>query len=258
MERIRFTVSHALTDTREVLMRVKARWQTRVEARVNRQLKIVLSRLGTRLPTELVASVRLSTGYLAAGRWLTDNGYDTSKTVTGRSGVFAIMSERVGARQTLYVELGVFQGASLRYWSKALTNPASELHGFDSFEGLPETFDDFYSKGKFDTGGKLPQIDDSRITYHVGWFETTLPEWVIPEHEVLVVVFDADLYSSTKLGLETLGAAIKPGCILYFDELSRVEHEPAAFADFISTTGHRFELLALEDTYNTAAFICTQ
>ena len=64
----------------------------------------------------------------------------------------------------LYLEFGVFEGASMRRWSTALKNPASLLHGFDSFEGLPEDFDFKYPKGHFDVGGSLPDIDDDRIT----------------------------------------------------------------------------------------------
>jgi hypothetical protein len=71
------------------------------------------------------------------------------------------------------------------------------------------------------------------------------------------VTLDADLYSSTALVLDHLSEAIIPGAILYFDELSRVDHEPAAFADFMSRYGRTFEVLALEDTFNTGAFLCT-
>lgn len=80
----------------------------------------------------------------------------------------------------------------------------------------------------------------------------------IPPHDQLVVTLDADLYSSTKLALDHLAPAIKAGSILYFDELSRVDNEPAAFLDFMSTFGRKFEVLVLEDTFNTGAFLCTR
>jgi hypothetical protein len=73
----------------------------------------------------------------------------------------------------------------------------------------------------------------------------------------LLVTFDADLYSATRLALEHLAPAVEPGAIFYFDELSRVDHEPAAFLDFMSIHRRRFEVIALEDTFNTGAFICT-
>jgi hypothetical protein len=88
-------------------------------------------------------------------------------------------------------------------------------------------------------------------------FEKTLPAFQIPEHDQLVVTLDADLYSSTRLALEQLAPAIRIGTILYFDELSRVEHEPAAFLDFMLSHRRRFDVVALEDTFNTGAFVCT-
>jgi hypothetical protein len=221
-------------------------------------VKVMLARAGARAPAGAVRAASLASGYFAVGRWLSENGFDTSTAVRGREGVFRAIADNVADLQVLYLEFGVFEGASLRYWSNALRHPESELHGFDSFEGLPETFDAHsYPKGRFDLGGNTPVIDEPRIQYHVGWFDQTLPTFDIPAHDQLVVTLDADLYSSTKLALDHLAPAIKPGTILYFDELSRVDHEPAAFLDFMSTYDRRFKVLAIEDTFNTGAFICT-
>ncbi len=177
--------------------------------------------------------------------------------VRGREEVFQRVADCFADRRVLYLEFGVFEGASLRWWSRALRHEGSELHGFDSFEGLPEPFDMDHPKRRFDRGGRPPKIDDPRITFHVGLFESTLPAFVVPPHEQLLVTLDADLYSSTRLVLDHLAPAITPGAVLYFDELSRVDHEPAAFADFMSQTGRTFEVLAIEDTFNSGAFVCT-
>jgi len=166
------------------------------------------------------------------------------------------MLDVVGSDAVAYMEFGVFEGASLRYWSARLTNPESELHGFDSFEGLPETFDSAYPMGRFDRGGKPPHIDDPRVSFHVGWFETTVPGFVVPEGKRLVITLDADLYSSTRLVLDSLDKYIVEGTLVYFDELSRVDHEPAAFDDYIQRTGKGFNAVALESTFNTGAFVC--
>ena len=86
----------------------------------------------------------------------------------------------------------------MRQWSKLLRNPASTLHGFDSFLGLPHDWTlEGHERGYFSTEGQVPEIDDPRVRFFVGWFEETLPQYEWPEHEVLVVVLDADLYSST-------------------------------------------------------------
>ena len=42
-----------------------------------------------------------------------------------------------------FLEFGVFEGESIKYWSKLNTNQGSTLTGFDLFTGLPEAFDNF-------------------------------------------------------------------------------------------------------------------
>jgi hypothetical protein len=135
--------------------------------------KVVLARAGSKAPSSIVRVATLANGYFAIGHWLAKNGFDISKTVHGgRKAVFQAIAERISPQRVLYLEFGVFEGASLRFWSNALHNPESQLHGFDSFEGLPETFDAAHPMGFFNTSGHTPTIDDSRITYHVGLFKT--------------------------------------------------------------------------------------
>ena len=43
----------------------------------------------------------------------------------------------------LYLEFGVHEGYSIKYFSEMMENPNSKLVGFDSFEGLPETWRNF-------------------------------------------------------------------------------------------------------------------
>jgi hypothetical protein len=90
----------------------------------------------------------------------------------------------------------------MRIWSSLLRNPTSNLHGFDSFEGLPESWDLSLEKGHFAMDGSVPVIDDSRVSFVKGWFSETLPQYVLPPHEQLFVNFDADRYSSTKTVLD--------------------------------------------------------
>lgn len=51
--------------------------------------------------------------------------------------------------EVLYLEFGVFEGESMRYLASRIKNPKANLHGFGSFEGLPETWNMDMRKGYF-------------------------------------------------------------------------------------------------------------
>lgn len=218
--------------------------------------KDLLTGLGARLGDRGVARIRVAVGYLAVGHWVEGNGWSEAPRLHSRNRVFDAMMEEVKGDAIVYLEFGVYQGASIRRWVAGVGNPQAEFHGFDSFEGLPETFDAAYGAGHFDVGGRTPDINDPRVHWHVGWFEDTLPGLVVSEGKRLVITLDADLYSATKLVLNQLDEHIGPGTLIYFDELSRIDHEPAAFDDYRASSGKRFEPLAFEKSLNTGAFIC--
>jgi len=47
----------------------------------------------------------------------------------------------------------------MKYWCDQLKNRESVLHGFDSFEGLPESGDSYvYHKGHLTTEGGIPKL----------------------------------------------------------------------------------------------------
>ena len=131
----------------------------------------------------------------------------------------------------------------MRSWSRLLQHPGSSLHGFDSFEGLPEAWDEHRPQGTFSRGGAMPLFDDPRVVLHKGWFDDTLPAFALPPHERLVLNLDADLYSSTIFVLRTLVDAVRPGTILIFDEFCDRFHELRAFNEFLETTGMKFRFV---------------
>jgi len=121
-------------------------------------------------------------------------------------------------------EFGVFQGHSIR--AMAEHQPLRNVHGFDSFLGLPEDWvrssDSTYKKGHFSTGA-LPQLqtEHHNVQIHAGFFDASLPVWKSTLRGPLALLhIDADLYSSAKYVLGTLNDAIVPGTVLVFDELS--------------------------------------
>ena len=42
--------------------------------------------------------------------------------------------------KVLYIELGVWEGYSIEYFSKLFKNKEAAFHGFDTFTGMPENW----------------------------------------------------------------------------------------------------------------------
>jgi hypothetical protein len=203
-----------------------------------------LTRVGAGLSASHIHKLNSFVNYLEVGRWLKANGFASAPRFADRWLMYEALAAPIRAERVLYLEFGVYEGYTLRRWAKLLQNPASSLHGFDSFEGLPEVWDGLRPKGTFDVKGVLPQYDDPRVCLHKGWFEDTLPRFAIPAHDRLVLHLDADLYSSTKFVLDTLREFISPGTIIIFDEFCDRLHEMKAFDEFLQATGARYRFLA--------------
>jgi hypothetical protein len=174
-----------------------------------------------------------------------------------RREVWMPIVERVQDQKVLYLEFGVWEGASMRFWSEHLSHPGSSLHGFDSFEGLPETEGKWWSKGQFDVNGRVPVIDDPRVQFFKGWFDQTLPDYTPPEHDVLVVNIDADLYSSTICVLRHLKPHIRRGSFLYFDEFHHPESEQRALEEFMDETHLNVSVVSGTKNFVHMCFECT-
>ena len=59
-----------------------------------------------------------------------------------------------------YLEFGVYRGASILWWADRNRHPDSRFFGFDSFEGLPESWElgiGGLNKGALTTDGAVPQ-----------------------------------------------------------------------------------------------------
>lgn len=101
-----------------------------------------------------------------------------------------------------FIEFGVWEGYSLKYFSEQNKNPNSMFIGLDTFEGLDEVWVDF-SMDQFDVDGKLPNITDRRVQFFKGYFQDTFGqlEQAVQGRSNFIVHFDADLYSSTLFAL---------------------------------------------------------
>lgn len=144
------------------------------------------------------------------------------------------------------LEFGVFRGGTIGYMAR--TRPEREIHGFDTFEGLPAGWPGMgYDAGAFSAGGRVPRVARN-VRLHKGLFDVTLPAWIAEnDRPVALIHIDCDLYSSTRTVFDLLRDRITPGLIIVFDEYfgypgwERGEHR--AFCDLIRDTGLGFEYL---------------
>ena len=132
-----------------------------------------------------------------------------------------------------YLEFGVYQGKSMRFWSSLNLNKDSRFYGFDSFEGLPEDWNNV-PKGKFDVGGSIPQIEDQRVQFIKGWFKDTLPGFThdLQVKNRLIVHLDADLYSSAMYVLAHVTPFMSKGTVIIFDDFNSVNHDFKSLLDW--------------------------
>lgn len=143
-----------------------------------------------------------------------------------------------------YLEFGVWDGYSMRHISRSLSRKDALLVGCDSFEGLPEDWDNV-GRATFDVAGRIPQIDDARVTFVKGWFQKTLDEALdrakaFDPERALLVNFDADLYSSTLYLLTRLDRIGRP-YLAVFDEF--YGHEPRALYNYLQSYGGSVKFL---------------
>jgi Tfp pilus assembly protein PilF/predicted O-methyltransferase YrrM len=144
----------------------------------------------------------------------------------------------------LVLEFGVRFGISTR-WIAA--HGPGEVHGFDSFQGLPEAWHT-QSSGTYTTRGERPPLPPN-AKLHVGLFDATLPSF-LAQHPgpIRFMNVDCDLYSSTKVVFDLVGERIGPGTVIAFDEYVMnerwAEDEYKAFQEAVAARGWRYEYLA--------------
>ena len=145
----------------------------------------------------------------------------------------------------LVLEFGVYHGRSLRLIAG---RTAGGVHGFDSFEGLPEAWNEAEGAGAYSTGGRRPRVD-ANVQLHAGWFRDTLPPFLAAHAgPVRLAHVDCDLYSSTRDVLAALAPRLVAGSVLVFDDLLGYPgfeaHELRALEEFVAETGWRYRILA--------------
>ena len=148
---------------------------------------------------------------------------------------------------TLWIELGSGGGKTINYISNFTDN---KIYGFDSFEGFPEKWRDYFDKGMFSTNGVLPEVNPNVVLIK-GWFHDTLQRFVDSQSKKISFIhFDCALYSSTKCALEAFKNHIDTDCVMVFDEFVNYpgfedNGELRAFYEFSKTYNVNYEWIGM-------------
>jgi hypothetical protein len=161
-----------------------------------------------------------------------------------------------------YLEFGVCTGKSINFI--AALNPHNTIHGFDSFEGLPEDWvrgDRIWPKGSlaFKDSHMIPPVHHN-VRLYKGLFRDVLPEFksnILKDDLIAFLHIDCDLYSSTRDVFENLGDRLVPGSIIVFDELYNYPgselHEWKAFQEFLTNRSLGVEFIAYNENHEQVA-----
>jgi tetratricopeptide (TPR) repeat protein len=155
--------------------------------------------------------------------------------------------ENVSLKEGLVLEFGVFHGKTIRMIAEKF--PTSQIHGFDTFSGIPENWHNT-KKGSYSTHNVLP-VAFENTQYHVGLFSDTLPSFLDQNkgEPIRFMNIDCDLYSSTKDIFDLISDRVVSGTIIIFDEYVMNPHwmddEYKAFQEAVERNGWQYEYLGI-------------
>ena len=124
------------------------------------------------------------------------------------------IATKASPKSGLILEFGVSFGTSIKQIAKLIS---TEIHGFDSFQGLPNSWHKEI-KGTYTTKGIVPKLPKNVCIYK-GLFKDTIPKFLKNNKGAIRLInIDCDLYSSTNTVLNLVAHQIVPGSIIIFDE----------------------------------------
>jgi hypothetical protein len=208
-------------------------------------------KIGELAPELLSKSVAIVGERIALGSWYKSNFKSEIDPVSHRFELLSLALEELKGN-FVYLEFGVASGDSMRHVAnKALKMNGVGLHGFDTFTGLAESHHDAVLIGSFDQLGVTPQIEG--VNWHVGFFQETFFGNEDYLDNKLIVMLDADLYSSTRYILEKISTKLKDGDFIYFDDLHIPNQERLALTEALRK-GLKLKLVSRSKEGRSALF----
>lgn len=208
-------------------------------------------RMGELAPKSISKKMALVGERIALGAWYKSNFKSEIHPVSHRFELLSLALEEFKGN-FVYLEFGVASGDSMRHVAnKAQKMNGVGLHGFDTFTGLAESHHDAVLIGSFDQLGAVPQIE--RVNWHVGFFHETFFGDEDYLDNKLIVMMDADLYSSTRYVLEKISPKLKGGDFFYFDDLHIPNQERLALTEALRR-GLKLKLVSRSKEGRSALF----
>jgi hypothetical protein len=139
-------------------------------------------------------------------------------------------------KQLVCLELGVAWGYTTQWWLEKAGSKIDSWDGFDLFTGLPSQWR-YFPAGTFTAHGKSPDINDSRVKWHIGNVKETTRRFKsnASESQKIVILFDLDLYDASLDSWINLQGLLRPGDILYFDEAFDSEERKLIVENVLTT-----------------------
>lgn len=145
------------------------------------------------------------------------------------------LRRRLGSVPGDYLEFGIYNGASMSCFYKALHDSGMDqprLIGFDSFRGLPPGVVDedrgVWRPGQFTCPREMTErrlrdnsVNLQRVTFVEGWYRDTLTAQTRAQHDIReasIVMIDCDAYSSAQLALQFIEPSIRSMTFVFFDD----------------------------------------
>lgn len=161
----------------------------------------------------------------------------------------------------LWLEFGVFTGASVNLTTYSQRDTGIGVHGFDTFTGLPEAWIGHHDKGHFDQGGVLPPVE-AGAELHKGLFSESLPPFLSKngDKKIAGMNVDCDLYQGAIESLKLTYPYWTTGTMLHFHELQQSpksrevtfakQEEVTALHEFlVAHPGTVLEMLPIRNSY---------
>lgn len=187
---------------------------------------------------------------------LMNDFYRTVRNYDNRYKSFEAIVQHYELDNICYLEFGVASGHSFKWWLQQAKHGSSRFYGFDTFEGLPESWGVF-SKG--DMRSPIPEVNDNRALFIKGIFQDTLSTFLAEYGTTLkaqrkVIHMDADLFSATLFALSQLYPYLQKGDIIMFDEFNVYDHEFMAFSYFTECFYVQLKPISAQNNFYHAAF----